>query len=50
MQTDTTIINLFGGPGCGKSTLAAEIFSILKKNGISIEFIKSIATSRIKLS
>ncbi len=52
MPMNTIIINLFGGPGCGKSTLAAEIFSTLKKNGISIEFIpefiKSVAYQQDK--
>jgi hypothetical protein len=35
----TTLINLWGGPGCGKSTTAAEVFSILKKNGHSAELV-----------
>lgn len=52
MKINTTVINLFGGPGCGKSTLAAEIFSTLKKNGVSIEFIpefiKSVAYQQDK--
>ena len=33
------IINLFAGPGAGKSTTAAEIFSILKKNDIKVELV-----------
>lgn len=28
----TLIVNLFGGPGIGKSTIAAELFSQIKKN------------------
>lgn len=30
-------INLFGGPGVGKSTLAAELFTIFKKRGCNVE-------------
>jgi adenylate kinase family enzyme len=37
------VINLFGGPGCGKSTLAARIFSILKLKDISCELINEYA-------
>lgn len=33
-------INLFGGPGVGKSTLAAQIFARLKKEGVDIELIQ----------
>lgn len=31
------VINIFGGPGVGKSTIAAEIFVKMKKNNFSIE-------------
>src|SRR4051812_8750331 len=41
MQTRKTfVVNLFGGPGVGKSTLAAEIFVTLKKRGIEVELIQ----------
>lgn len=33
----SSIINFFGGPGCGKSTVANELFSIMKKNNFSVE-------------
>ena len=33
----TLVINLIGGPGCGKSTTAAGIFYELKKNGVDCE-------------
>jgi nicotinamide riboside kinase len=36
----TTIINLFGGPGCGKSTLAADVFVALKRANISVELVR----------
>src|SRR5574343_59122 len=35
----TVVVNLIGGPGCGKSTVAAEVFSSLKKKGISTELV-----------
>lgn len=35
-------INLFAGPGAGKSTFASEIFSRMKKQGYSVEFSKEI--------
>jgi hypothetical protein len=31
------IINLIGGPSCGKSTLASELFAMMKKKGFSVE-------------
>lgn len=34
------IINLFGGPGTGKSTLAAELFAELKKRGATCELVR----------
>jgi tRNA uridine 5-carbamoylmethylation protein Kti12 len=43
MNNSTTIINLFGGPGCGKSTLAAELFVALKKRGVSVELVREYA-------
>jgi dephospho-CoA kinase len=33
---NTTIINLYGGPGCGKSTLATEVFAAFKKGGAPV--------------
>lgn len=33
----TLVVNLLGGPGCGKSTMAARIFATLKENGYSAE-------------
>lgn len=37
---NTSVINLFGGPGTGKSTLSAEIFYKLKKQGKSGEIVR----------
>lgn len=33
----TLIVNLFGGPGCGKSTFSASLFTQLKIKGIECE-------------
>lgn len=35
----TTIINLYGGPGIGKSTLAAKVFAAMKDAGCSVELV-----------
>ncbi len=37
------VINLFGGPGIGKSTLAAELFVSLKKSHVSVELVTEYA-------
>jgi hypothetical protein len=39
----TYLINLFAGPGAGKSTLAAGIFYFLKKQGKSAELVQEVA-------
>lgn len=36
----TTIVNLYGGPGSGKSTTASDLFSLLKKAGINAELVQ----------
>jgi len=36
----TKVINLFGGSGIGKSTIAAELFVELKKQGKSVELVQ----------
>lgn len=35
----TTLVNLWGGPGCGKSTTAAAVFASLKRRGASAELV-----------
>jgi ABC-type dipeptide/oligopeptide/nickel transport system ATPase subunit len=40
---DTLFVGLFGGPGCGKSTTAAGLFYLLKKQGISCELVDEYA-------
>ena len=36
---NTTIVNLWGGPGSGKSTTAAGVFAAMKLRGISCELV-----------
>ena len=45
MSTDktTTVINLFGGPGAGKTTCAWEIAAALKKKGFVTEYVSEYA-------
>lgn len=40
---NTTIINLFGSPGTGKSTTAAELFALMKHRGMSVELVREYA-------
>ena len=37
------IINLFGGPGVGKSTIAAGLFYNMKKSGYNVEYVSEYA-------
>lgn len=39
----TIVVNLFAGPGAGKSTTAAEVFSRLKRAGINAELVTEYA-------
>lgn len=38
-----TIVNFFGGPGCGKSTTAAFLFGNMKVNNFKVELIHEVA-------
>lgn len=40
---NTLHINFYSGPGCGKSTIAAQLFSILKWNKIDCELVSEYA-------
>lgn len=42
----TIVVNLYGGPGCGKSTGAAYIFSKLKMMGIDTEYVSEFAKDK----
>lgn len=37
------VINLYGGPGTGKSTTAAALFSVMKRNGFNVELVTEFA-------
>jgi tRNA uridine 5-carbamoylmethylation protein Kti12 len=39
-MTKTKVICLYGGPGSGKSTTAADLFAIMKKNGLNVELVR----------
>lgn len=39
-EKKTTIINLYGGPGAGKSTSAAYIYYLLKSTGHNVELVR----------
>lgn len=41
------VINIYGGPCTGKSTVAAELFVILKKSGCDVELIPEYAKSMV---
>jgi hypothetical protein len=40
------VINLFAGPGCGKSTTAAGLFFEMKKRGMSVELVTEYAKDK----
>ena len=44
---DTLIVNLYGGPGSGKSTGAAYIFSMLKMVGVDAEYVTEFAKDKV---
>ena len=39
----TLYINIFGGPGVGKSTTAAKLFTKMKINGLNVELVTEVA-------
>lgn len=44
---DTIVVNLFAGPGAGKSTGAAYVFSKLKLAGIDAEYVSEFAKDKV---
>jgi nicotinamide riboside kinase len=40
-------INFFGGPSCGKSTIATQLFSKMKRKGFSVEYVPEHAKSLV---
>ena len=45
-MTKLKVINLFGGPGVGKSTLRAELFGLMKKNQKNVEEVTEFAKDK----
>lgn len=43
----TTIVNFYGGPGCGKSTMAAAVFAELKWAGVNCELVTEYAKTKV---
>ncbi len=46
-KSGTLIVNLFGGPGTGKSTMAAGVFSELKWRGVNCELATEYAKEKV---
>lgn len=44
---DTIVVNLFAGPGVGKSTMCSYLFSQLKKKSIDVEMITEFAKEKV---
>src|SRR6185312_6472459 len=42
------VVNLYGGPGVGKSTLAATLFAELKKRGYDVELVGDVAREMLR--
>lgn len=47
MEKRTLVVNLFAGPGAGKSTGAAYIFSKLKMDGYDCEYVSEFAKDKV---
>jgi adenylate kinase family enzyme len=47
MDKNTIIVNLFAGPGAGKSTGAAYVFAKLKLAGIDCEYVSEFAKDKV---
>lgn len=43
----TQIVNLYGGPGTGKSTIAAHLFALLKHQGVNTEIVTEYAKDKV---
>ena len=46
-RKDTLIVNLFGAPGAGKSTMAAYVFAMLKMGGVNCELVTEFAKDKV---
>ena len=43
MREKPLVINLYGGPGTGKSTTAAHVFALLKQRDVNAELVREYA-------
>lgn len=43
----TKVINLYGGPGTGKSTTAAHLFALMKQDGKNVELVTEYAKDKV---
>lgn len=43
----TLVVNLIGGPGSGKSTIAAYTFAMLKRNNLNVELVTEYAKDKV---
>jgi tRNA uridine 5-carbamoylmethylation protein Kti12 len=43
----TLVVNLYGGPGTGKSTTAAGVFYFLKRGGVNCEMAREFAKDKV---
>ena len=46
-QSKPVVVNLLGEPGCGKSTAATYIFSMLKMLGINCEYVSEFVKDKV---
>lgn len=46
-RSKTICVNFFSGPGAGKSTLAAYVFSKLKMMGVNCELVSEFAKDKV---
>jgi hypothetical protein len=44
---EALIVNLFAGPGAGKSTIAADVYALLKKMGVRAEYVPEWAKEQL---
>lgn len=42
-----TVVNFLGGPGTGKSTIAADVFSLMKRKNFKVEMLREIAKDHV---
>lgn len=37
------VVNIYGGPGCGKSTISSGLFYLMKSRGLNVEYVSEYA-------